>query len=128
MNQVPLTYVPRDIVHTQVCIAFALHREMVVIPKTAKVARLVENLESIKVKLNAEDLRQLRELDRNKRFFRVSNNKQTNSVLKNELQGRRFYLVGETQEQFWDADGDKAFEVKLPPPQEKMNGESLHNS
>ena len=56
----------------QVCIAFPLHRGMVVIPKTANPARITENLKSTELKLDQEDMRRLRGVDRNLRLNSVS--------------------------------------------------------
>ena len=44
---------------------------MVVIPKTVNPARIIENLKSTEVKLDPEDMRRLRELDRNGRLLLV---------------------------------------------------------
>ena len=46
----------------QACIAFALHRGMAVIPKTVTPSRIVENMKATEVKLDAEDMKRLREL------------------------------------------------------------------
>ncbi len=43
-----------------------------VIPKTVNLTRVVDNFKSTEVKLDAEDMRKLRELDRNKRLLSVS--------------------------------------------------------
>lgn len=56
---------------SQICIAFAIHRGTVVIPKTVNLVRVVENLKSTEVKLDPEDMRRLREGDRNKRLMSV---------------------------------------------------------
>ena len=46
----------------QVCISFALHRGFVVIPKSVTPSRIEENLKSVDVKLDAEDMKRLREV------------------------------------------------------------------
>ena len=56
----------------QVCIAFALHRGLVVIPKTVTPARITENLKSTELKLDQEDMRRLRGVDKNFRQLVVS--------------------------------------------------------
>ena len=56
----------------QVCIAFALHRGMVVIPKTVNPARITENLKSTELKLDQEDMRRLRGIDKNLRTVSVT--------------------------------------------------------
>ena len=72
---VPL-YVPieqiKDCINFQICIAFAIHRGTVVIPKTVNPTRIEENLKATEVKLDAEDMKRLRELDRNTRMLNVS--------------------------------------------------------
>lgn len=55
----------------QICIAFAIHRGTVVIPKTVNTDRVSENLKSTEVKLDAEDMKRLRETDKNARLLRV---------------------------------------------------------
>ena len=55
--------------HIQVCIAFCLHRGMVVISKTVGHARITENLKATELELDVEDMKRLRELDRNFRRF-----------------------------------------------------------
>ena len=46
----------------KVCISFALHRDLVVIPKSVTPSRIAENIKSLDVKLDAEDMRKLREV------------------------------------------------------------------
>ena len=56
----------------QVCIAHALHRGIVVIPKTVTPSRITENLKATEIKLDAEDMKKLREVgSRNFRFLKV---------------------------------------------------------
>ena len=56
----------------QVCIAFALHRGMVVIPKTVTPSRITENLKATEIKLDAEDMKRLQDVgSRNFRFLKV---------------------------------------------------------
>ena len=43
-----------------------------VIPKTVNPTRIEENLKATEVKLDAEDMKRLRELDRNTRMLNVS--------------------------------------------------------
>ena len=57
----------------QVCVSFALHRGLVVIPKSVTPARITENLKSTELKLDQEDMRRLRELEtKNHRYVLVS--------------------------------------------------------
>ena len=57
----------------QVCIAFALHRGLVVIPKTVTPSRITENLKATEIKLDGEDMKRLRALsDKNFRYVSVS--------------------------------------------------------
>ena len=65
----------------QVCISFALHRGMVVIPKTVNPVRVTENLKSTELKLDAEDMRRLRELDRSLRYVKVHTHNYTNCTV-----------------------------------------------
>ena len=55
----------------QICIAFAIHRGIVVIPKTVNPTRITENLKSTEVKLDPEDMKRLREADKNSRLLTV---------------------------------------------------------
>lgn len=56
----------------QVCIAHALHRGIVVIPKTVTPSRITENLKGTQIKLDAEDMKRLKEVgSRNFRFLKV---------------------------------------------------------
>ena len=56
----------------QICIAHALHRGIVVIPKTVTASRITENLKATQIKLDTEDMERLREVgNRNFRFLKV---------------------------------------------------------
>ena len=78
-----------------------------VIPKTVNPARITENLKSTELKLDAEDMKRLRELDRNHRL----------------LFGKIFWREGiDTLENFWDAAEDEKFVVK-PPEAKKQRTE-----
>ena len=59
---------------------------------------MLENLKSTELNLDAEDMRKLRENDINCRL----------------LTGKFMFKEGQTQDMFWDAEGDKAFEVTEP--------------
>jgi diketogulonate reductase-like aldo/keto reductase len=60
-------------INMQVCIAFALHRGMVVIPKTVTPSRITENLKATEIKLDADDMKRLCALgDKNFRYASVS--------------------------------------------------------
>ena len=82
----------------QVCVSFQLHRGVVVIPKTTNPDRVLENLKSTDLDLNAEEMRRLREVDRNVRL----------------LTGKFMFKEGQTQDEFWDVEEDNAYEVKEP--------------
>ena len=56
----------------QVCIAFAPHRGIVVIPKTVTPSRLVENIKATEIKLDAEDMKRLRQLESKNNFRLVT--------------------------------------------------------
>ena len=79
----------------QICIAFHLHLDTAVIPKSVTPSRIIENLEATEIKLDAEDMRSLRELDRNVRYVSVSipSEKMTSSHI-SMLAGKIFYLQG----------------------------------
>jgi len=66
----------------QILIAFHLHRNTAVIPKSTNAGRIKENLESAKIKLDREDLKNLKDLDRHYRYvngkFFENNNKYSN--------------------------------------------------
>ncbi len=51
-----------------------------VIPKTVNLTRVVDNLKSTEVKLDAEDMRKLKELDLHKRLLKVSHKQETNGT------------------------------------------------
>ena len=56
--------------HTQICIAFQLHRGAVVILKSVTASRILENLEATEVDLDEEDMIKLKELDKGCRYLR----------------------------------------------------------
>ena len=77
------------------------------IPKTVNPARITENLKSTELKLDAEDMRRLRELNRNHRL----------------LLGKIFLREGiDTLEKLWDVAEDEKFVVK-PPEAKKQRTE-----
>lgn len=69
-----------------------------VIPKTTNPARVLENLKSIELDLDPEDMRRLRDIDQNYRL----------------LTGNFMFKEGQTPDAFWDAEQDKAFIVTEP--------------
>ena len=73
------------------------------IPKTVNPARITENLKSTELKLDAEDMRQLRDLDRNYRMVKAT------FLLK----------TGETVDDLWDVQEDEKF-VVAPPDAKKQ--------
>ncbi|KAL5456880.1 hypothetical protein EMCRGX_G034106 [Ephydatia muelleri] len=77
----------------QICIAFQLHRGLVVIPKSVNPDRIRENLKATEVKLDTEDLQRLKALDRNLRFF----------------VGTFFVKKSVTIEGIWDVAADASF-------------------
>lgn len=81
----------------QICIAFQLHRGVVVLAKSVNLERVKQNFKATEVKLDAEDMRKLRELDRNLRFL-------------------RFFMLKENQTvaEFWDEEADKNFDITEP--------------
>ena len=53
----------------QVLIAWAIHRGTAVIPKSVRPARLAENLDAASLELTADDMSELRGLDRHRRYI-----------------------------------------------------------
>ncbi len=78
----------------QICLAFALQRGIVAIPKTVHPARISENLQAAEIKLDQEDMKQLRDVDRDIRLLRGT------SLLTSKF----------NSEDLWDTEKDKAFE------------------
>ena len=69
---------------------------MAVIPKTVSPTRITENLKSTELKLDAEDMRLLRGLDRNYRW----------------LTATMLIKSGGSVDNFWDVKEDEEFVVK----------------
>ena len=91
----------------QVCISFALHRGLPVIPKSVTPSRIAENFKATELKLDAEDMRRLREIKTN---FRA-------------LNGRIFYQPDDTLETFWDMEEDEKFVVTQPEAKKQRREE-----
>ena len=83
---------------SQVCISFVLHLGIPVIAKSVKPSRIEENLKATQVELDSEDMRQLRGLERNFRFFAYE----------------EYVVDGETVDEFWDVKADEVFTVQQP--------------
>ena len=81
----------------QIAIAYQIHRGIVVLAKTVNLERVHENLKATKVSLDPEDMRHLKELDRNLRFS-------------------RFFMLrkDESFTEFWDKESDKSYVAKKP--------------
>ena len=77
------------------------------IPKTVNPARITENLKSIELKLDAEDMRQLRDLDRKFRMVTAA------FLLK----------TGETVDELWNVLEDGKFVVVSPDAKKRKTGE-----
>lgn len=71
-----------DCSSAQILIAFHLHRNTAVIPKSTNPGRIKENLESANIKLDREDMKTLKDLDRHYRYvnakFFENNSKYSN--------------------------------------------------
>ncbi len=65
-------YVLMDCLFVQVLLSFQLHRGMVVLGKSVNAERIAANLCCTQLKLDAEDMRKLKELDRGFRYVKVS--------------------------------------------------------
>ena len=74
-----------------------MHRDIVVLAKTVNLERVKENLKSTQVQLDPEDMRRLRELDRNLRFLRFF-------MLRND----------QTLAEFWDEEADSKYVIEEP--------------
>ena len=79
-------------------------------------SRITENLKGTDVKLDAEDIRRLRELgSTNLRYLKVGgviSIIHTHYVFFLWFQGNIFWRPGQTEESFWDAEQDAMFVVK----------------
>ena len=91
----------------QVCISFALHRGLPVIAKSITPSRIAENFKATEVKLDAEDMRRLREITIN---FRA-------------VSGIIFFQPDDTPETFWDVEADEKFVVTQPEAKKQKTGE-----
>lgn len=78
----------------QICIAYALHLGLAVVPKSSKQQHLIDNFKAQEIQLDAEDLDQLKSLDRNMKLFDF---------------GFIFLRPGQTLEGLWDVAEDEAF-------------------
>lgn len=77
----------------QICIAYALHLGLAVVPKSSKKQHLIDNFKAQEIQLDPEDLDQLKGLDRNMKLFDF-----------------RFVLrPRQTLEGLWDVTEDEAF-------------------
>jgi len=78
----------------QICLAYALHLGLAVVPKSSNKQHLTENFNAQEVQLDSEDMDQLRDLDQNNlKLFEFG-----------------FFLSpGQTLESLWDLAEDEAF-------------------
>ena len=83
--------------HLQALISFALHRGVIVIPKSVTPDRIRSNYEAQKVTLDDEDMKKFYGLEQNLRYI-------------------RFFMMktGQTVDNFWDAEFDKAYVIDAP--------------
>ena len=77
----------------QVLIAFALHRGIIVIPKSANPERIQSNYEAQKITLDNVDMEKLYGLEKNHHFLRF------------------FIKKNQTLDDFWDVEYDKNYVV-----------------
>ena len=75
--------------------------------KSVTPSRIVDNLKATQLKLDADDMRRLREIDIN---FRC-------------LHGKIFWQPNDTFESFWDVEEDKKFVVTEPDAKKQKTGE-----
>ena len=66
------------------------------LPKTVSPARIAENLKSTELKLDAEDMKRLKHIDRNRMLF---------------CELSEFIPCGLTWEQAWDIEADQKFAI-----------------
>lgn len=55
----------------QVCISFLLYQGMVVIPKSVNPKRISENFKATQIQLDTEDIKRLKDIDKDYRLFKV---------------------------------------------------------
>lgn len=81
----------------QALIAFALHRGVIVIPKSVTAERVHSNYEAQKITLDDDDMKKFHALEQNLRYL-------------------RFFMMkkGQTMEDFWDMEYDKNYVVDAP--------------
>ena len=91
----------------QVCISFALHRGLPVIAKSVTPSRIAENFKATEVKLDAEDMRRLREI----------------TITFRAVHGRIFFQPNDTPETFWDVEEDEKFVITQPEAKKQRTGE-----
>ena len=53
------------------CISFLLHQGMVVIPKSVNPKRISENFKATQIQLDTEDIKRLKDIDKDYRLFKV---------------------------------------------------------
>lgn len=53
----------------QICLAWNLHRNVVVIPKSTNKERIKLNFEALTIKLDEDDMAQIKEINKNRRNF-----------------------------------------------------------
>lgn len=81
------------LVYTQICIAYALHLGLAVVPKSSNKQHLTENFKAQELQLDSEDIDQLRALDKNMKLFKFES----------------YLRPGQTLESLWDVVEDEAF-------------------
>jgi len=85
------------IILEQILIAFALHRGVIVIPKSVTPERIKSNYEAQKISLDDDEMKRLYALEQNFRYL-------------------RFFMMktGQTEADFWDADYDDKVVIDAP--------------
>ena len=81
----------------QILISFALHRGVIVIPKSVTAERIKSNFEAQKITLDDDEMKKLYSLEQNLRYL-------------------RFFMMktGQTEADFWDADYDDKVVIDAP--------------
>lgn len=83
--------------NTQALISYALHRGVIVIPKSVTPERIKSNYDAQKIVLDDEDMKKFYSLEQNMRYL-------------------RFFMMkkDQTMEDFWDMEYDKTYVVDAP--------------
>ena len=90
----------------QILISFALHRGVIVIPKSVTPERIKSNYDAQKITLDDDEMKKLYSLEQNFRYL-------------------RFFMMktGQTEADFWDADYDEKVVIDAPDSKRQKSDE-----